>query len=184
VLRPPLESAQYTSWAFTRRALDSGLTGGGEPIRVCTADEHRAGAKRQRLDDVAAVTDAAIDQHVNPIADGRHHFGKRPNAPWDAVELPAAVIGDHERVRPLVHDSTRVFRGVHALDEDLAVPQLADPFEIVPAHDRLFECLADIRVRHWSRWEHHVRKFHEAAVGEHARDPAGAGDHLSEVRNA
>ena len=25
VLRPPIEYAQYTSWAFTRRALDSGL---------------------------------------------------------------------------------------------------------------------------------------------------------------
>jgi transposase InsO family protein len=25
VLRRPVESAQYTSWAFTRRALDSGL---------------------------------------------------------------------------------------------------------------------------------------------------------------
>ncbi|MCP4306372.1 MAG: transposase [bacterium] len=25
VLRPPIESAQFTSWAFTRRAVDSGL---------------------------------------------------------------------------------------------------------------------------------------------------------------
>jgi len=25
VLRPPVESAQFTSWAFTRRAVDSGL---------------------------------------------------------------------------------------------------------------------------------------------------------------
>ena len=35
VLRPPVESAQYTSWAFTRRALDSGLVPSMRSIGDC-----------------------------------------------------------------------------------------------------------------------------------------------------
>ena len=49
--------------------LDAGLAVGGEAPEVGAADHHGPGAERQRLHDVAAAADAAVEQHLDLVAD-------------------------------------------------------------------------------------------------------------------
>ncbi len=46
--------------------LDAGLTVGRQPPQVGTADHHRLGSERQRLDHVAAAADPAVHHDVDP----------------------------------------------------------------------------------------------------------------------
>ena len=49
--------------------LHAGLAVGRQAPEVRPADHHRAGAERQRLDDVAAAPDAAVEHDLDLVAD-------------------------------------------------------------------------------------------------------------------
>ena len=78
--------------------LDAGLAVGGQPPQVRAADHHRAGAERERLDDVAAAPDAAVEQDLDLVADRVGDRGQRADRGRRAVEVVAAVVGDRDRV--------------------------------------------------------------------------------------
>ena len=71
----------------------------GEAPERGAADEDGAGAERERLDDVRAAPDAAVDEHLEPAVDRLDHLGERVRRRGDAVELPAAVVRDHDARR-------------------------------------------------------------------------------------
>ena len=50
--------------------LDAGLAVGRQAPQVGAADHHCAGAERDRLHDVAAAADAAVQQDLDVVADG------------------------------------------------------------------------------------------------------------------
>ena len=51
------------------RPLDAGLPAGGQRPEHRPADQHAAGAERQRDRDVEAAADPAVDPHLDPTAD-------------------------------------------------------------------------------------------------------------------
>ena len=53
------------------------------------------------------------------------------------IELPTAVIADHDAVETQRGGALGVGHGQHALDEELAAPVLADPADVVPGDGRL-----------------------------------------------
>ena len=72
-----------------------------ETVGVGAPDQHGARAEAERFDDVAAAPDAAVQQHLDPLADGRDDFGQHAQRRRDAIELPPAVIRHDDRVGAL-----------------------------------------------------------------------------------
>ena len=53
-------------------AGDAGVAAGGEAVGVGAADQDRAGAEAERLDDVAAAADAAVHEDLDAAVDRVH----------------------------------------------------------------------------------------------------------------
>ena len=101
----------------------------GQPEQPRPTDQARPSAERQRLDDVGAPPNAAVEQHLDA---GRRPPPRPPRArracATVAVELTPPVVGDDDPVnarrRPRSSASSR---GEHALDHQRAGPTLAHP---------------------------------------------------------
>ena len=115
---------------------DAGLAVGRQPPEVGAADHHRAGPERQRLDDVAAAADAAVEQHLDLVADRVDDRRQRADRRRRAVEVVAAVVGDRDRVGADLDRAAGVVGVHHALDQKRAAPLLAQPGEVLPGRLR------------------------------------------------
>ena len=104
-------SVSSTCWAPSAPAT-------ARPQRHRAADEHGARAEGQRLDDVGAAPDAAVDEHVDAAGDGVDDRGQRVGARQDGVELAAAVIGDHHARGAVGDGQLGVLGGEDPLDQD------------------------------------------------------------------
>src|SRR5258708_33297061 len=62
-------------------ARDTRLTRGRESIRVGAAQEHRARAEADRLEDIAAASDAPLHQYLRPAPPGGPALGRGPARP-------------------------------------------------------------------------------------------------------
>ena len=83
------------------------------------------------------------------------------------------MVRHHHRVGAGVNRAPRVVADVHALDDDLALPGVADPFEVGPCDDRRFERACRHRRRASALpGQDDVGKLHQAAVAEEAGQPA------------
>ena len=58
------------------RPFDAVLTGGRQRKEIVAAEAHGLGAQRERLEHMGAALHAAVHHHVDPVADGIHHFGQ------------------------------------------------------------------------------------------------------------
>ena len=96
----------------------AGLAVDGEAPERRAAGEHGARAEGERLDDVRAAADAAVDEHLDAAVDRLDDLGQRVDRRRDAVELPAAVVRDDDRRRAVLAREPRVLGREHALDED------------------------------------------------------------------
>ena len=56
------------------RSLDPRLAGGRKREEIITPDPDRLGAERESLEHMGAALDAAIDHHIDPIANGIDDF--------------------------------------------------------------------------------------------------------------
>ena len=106
------------------------LAADGETVRVGTAEEHRVGAERERLDDVGASADAAVDEQRK--VDRRAHLLERVERRDRAVDLAAAVVRDDDAVDLRRDRAPRVLRGEHALHEQRQRGLRAKPREVGP----------------------------------------------------
>src|SRR5215217_7464565 len=84
-----------------------------------------------------AATAAAVHQDLDARTlecgyDGVQHFERRAHL----VELPAAVIRDHQRFGAARDGALGIFDAMHAFDDERAVPRVPNPGDIVPRHRR------------------------------------------------
>src|SRR5439155_7879 len=89
--------------------LDAGFSVGGEPPEVRPSDHDGPRAQRERLDDVTAAPDAAVEKHLDPVADGVGDRRQQPDRCRGAVEVHAAVVRDGDRARRDIHVMPGVF---------------------------------------------------------------------------
>ena len=76
--------------------LDAGLSGSGQREKIVAAEADRLGAQREGLQHMRAALDAAVDQHIDLVADGVDDLGQLIEGAARAVQLPAAMIGDDD----------------------------------------------------------------------------------------
>ena len=67
--------------------LDAGLAIGGETPQVCAPDHDRSGSERERLGDVAAAPDPAVEKHLDLVADHVDDRGQQPDGSGSRIEV-------------------------------------------------------------------------------------------------
>ena len=63
------------------------------PIKIGTPNQNSTGAEGERLDDIAAATDSAVEQDLSTVSYGGHDIRKRVERWTCEVELPSTVVG-------------------------------------------------------------------------------------------
>src|SRR5690606_8628787 len=110
---------------------------GGQTVQTGTADQHAARAQEQGLGDVAAATEAAIEEDLHSSLVDARHFRQRLQCGNRAIELTAAVVGQHHAVDAVLQRQAGIVRVDHALDDQLALPDVTQPGDVVPAQGRV-----------------------------------------------
>src|SRR5216684_7679346 len=122
------------------RAPHAGFAAGGEAVEMGAPDQAAAGPAPERLEHVLPGADAAVEQHLEPVADRVGDRRQRRDRGTGAVELAAAVVRHHEAVDPRGGGGPGVLDVEHALEHELARPQRAHPFDVAPV-ERAVEIL-------------------------------------------
>ena len=110
---------------------------------------------------------------VASLADLAHHVRQQVERDRRAVELAAAVVGEDDAVDAEVDEALGVLDVLHALDHDLARPDLADDLEVLVADRRVHrgvEQLADRAAGRRQRRELELRGREEVVPPPRPRD--------------
>ncbi len=138
-----------------------------EAVGVRPAEQDGVGAEGQRLQHVRAAPDAAVHQHhgVGPdrLPDLHECIQRRDGA----VDLAAAVVGDHDPVDAALARPLRVLGGEHALDEERQLGQAPQPGEVVPGQTQVREGREH---RHGSREHIVLRRLFQPAPEDRVRE--------------
>src|SRR5262245_46068595 len=95
-----------------------------------------------------SALDAAIHHDVDPIADGVDDLGELIERGPRAVELAAAVIGQHDAGAADLGGAPGVSNRHHALETEFAIPDLDHLGYVIPAHGRVHQLGEIARDRH------------------------------------
>ncbi len=97
-----------------------------------TRDQHRARAERQRLHDVGAAADAAVDIDLGALTDGGDDLGQRVATGNRCIEVAAAMVRHDQRLHARIEEPQRIVAAQHALGDDRKRRALHQPVEIAP----------------------------------------------------
>src|SRR5690348_4518295 len=111
------------------RLGDARLAISAEAVEVGAADEAGARSEAEEFENVETRADATVDIDFGPIADLFHNSRQSRCGGWRAVELPAAMIRNEDRVGACVDRHLCVLDVEDAFDDQLARPERAHPFE-------------------------------------------------------
>src|SRR5262249_54491025 len=101
------------------------------------ADADKVGARRDRLDDVGAAAERAIDQDLRAPGDGVHDLGQYLHGAAAVIELPPAVVGDVNPVHAVIERNPGVLGGRNALDDERNLDPPLDPLDRRPVEPGL-----------------------------------------------
>src|SRR5206468_1189527 len=85
------------------------------------------GSWGQRLHHVAAGPDAGVEQHRHPVTHRSDYVRQRLERGDLAVDLTASVVAHDDAVKTGVRGFARILGVQHPLEQDRAVPVLAEP---------------------------------------------------------
>src|SRR5690606_27322378 len=100
----------------------------GEAPALQPSDEHGSRAERNRLADVRAALDTAVEHHLGTVMDGVHDLLEHLDGAESVVELPAPVVRDVHRLSTEVDRPGRVLGRHDALDDEREVGPAAEAF--------------------------------------------------------
>src|SRR5699024_7759930 len=110
---------------------------GHQAVQVGPADQSEVGAHGDRCHDIGAVHDAGVEDDLRAAAELLGHVREHVERDRCPVQLPSAVVGQHDAVHAEVGDPAGVIEGLDALDHDLAGPLASNPTQIVEVHGRI-----------------------------------------------
>src|SRR5690606_1110603 len=111
---------------------DPRLARNGGRVEHRPADEHEVGTEAQRLEDIRAAPDAAVQHDLHAAAHGRY-TRQYAQGRGRAVQLAATVIGHDDAIGAMVRRQTRVFGRQNALDDERPLPQAPHQRKMLPA---------------------------------------------------
>ena len=95
---------------------DAGLARGGERPALQAADPDQIGAGGDRLYDVGATAERAIDHDLGAAGNGVDDFRQHMHRTAAVIELPSAMVRHIDPVHAVIERDGGVFRGGDALD--------------------------------------------------------------------
>src|SRR5258708_18038140 len=110
----------------------SGLALGGERPALQPADADEISAGYNRLDDVGAAADRAIDHDLGAAGDGVDAFRQYMHRTAAMVELASTVVRHVDPIHAVIERDQRIFRGRNALDDQRDLVLVLDQFHGAP----------------------------------------------------
>src|SRR3954466_10986856 len=83
--------AAHVGLEESQHVVDASLAGGAEGVEVGATDQRRLRAESNGLHHIAPTADAAVDEHLGPVADGVDHRRHEMDGGRRTVELATAV---------------------------------------------------------------------------------------------
>src|SRR6266480_6445172 len=159
------------------RALDARLAPRGQAVQRGAADHDRLRTQRQCLDDVRSAAEAAVDENGEARAERAHDLRQHLDRRDTGVELPSAVIAQHDAVATQCRSTLGVRHAQHSLDEEPAAPQLPDPGDVIPADGRIEQlwnhrAAADRAGGGWGQEGLEIAEARHAVAAENLEQPA------------
>ena len=99
---------------------------------IRAAYEAGSSPERQRLRHVTTTPDAAIEENVDAASDGFHDLSEHRDRRRCAIEQSTTMVRDDDPVGAEVGTTHGVFRGHDPLDDQRAVPVVADTAQVIP----------------------------------------------------
>src|SRR5271168_4374017 len=99
-------------------AHDTRLAAGGKTVTLHTAQPGQACAHRDCLNDIAAAIEATVDDHLGAASDGLDYFRQDIGRAAAMIELPAAMIGDVNKIDAVFEAELGVFRSGDTFDRE------------------------------------------------------------------
>ena len=130
-------ASRISAWRISSTWRAPSRAAGREPPERRPADEDGPRAERERLRDVRAPPDAAVEVDLRTAADGLDDLGQRVQGRGDAVELPPAVVGDDDAGRTVLARERGVLGREDALEHERKRALGAKPLEVAPGDARV-----------------------------------------------
>src|SRR3954467_2800440 len=108
-------------------------------LHAADADQIRAG--RDRLDDVGAAADRAVDDDFGAAAGGVDDLGQYVERAAAVVELPPAMIRHVDPINPVLDRDRSVLGGGDALDRERNLELRLDALDRAPVEARLRDAI-------------------------------------------
>ena len=125
-----------------QRLDDAGFAARAEAVEMRPARRAGARPERERFQNVRAAAHAAVEDHLEAVAGGVDDLLEHVERRRREVELPAAVVADHDGGRADVGRALRILAGHDALDREWAAPFLDHPLGVLPG-----DAAVDLRVQ-------------------------------------
>src|SRR4051812_10670695 len=108
-----------------------------EAIHIEPADHDAIGAEDDRLDDIGAARDRAVDPDLAAPADRLDDLRHDRDRADPLVELPAAVVRHIDDIDAVIDRDPGILAGRDPLDDDRDFRQAADALDVAPVEPRL-----------------------------------------------
>src|SRR5262249_5483753 len=122
--------------------VDARLPERAEPPQHRAPDPHAPGAQRERLEHVRTATHAAVQENGDAVADDGHHLRERLERAAPRFRRASPVVGDEYAVEAVLQAKLGVLAGIYALENELALPVVAQPLDEAPVHGGVGSALA------------------------------------------
>src|SRR3954454_12362631 len=110
-----------------------------QPVHVKPADDDAIGTENDRLDEIGAAGDRAVDPDLAAPADRINDLRQYRDRSDPLVELPAAVVRHVDDIDPVIDRDPGILAGGDALDDDRDFRQPPDALDIAPVEARLMD---------------------------------------------
>src|SRR6266478_10144484 len=159
------------------RTLHARLAPRGQAVQRGAADHDRLRTERECLDDVGTAAEAAVDENGETLADRARDLRQHIDRCDTGVELPPAVITQHDAVATQCRGAFGVRHAQHPFDEESAAPQLPDPGDVIPADGRIEQrwnhrAAAERGGGGWGQESLEIAEARHAVAAENLEEPA------------
>jgi hypothetical protein len=119
-----------------QRPPHAGLAAGSQSVQRRTSEDHGVRTERDGFEDVGSTPNAAIYDEGQFFADGLGDLRQHIQCGHAVLQLPSAMIAQHDAVAAVIGGTLRIRDRQHPFDDELARPDPPQPAHILPGDPR------------------------------------------------